>query len=235
MTHHVSFRVWFSLLNIILFRFIHVVCIFIYKETILLCYGHNFFFKVFIWLCWFLAVACRIFSCGMWDLILWPGIKPTSPVLGAWSLSHWTTREVLAITSWCVLSLLVWSERCHNRPQMVEGLSFSLVGWGSQVERGVWGCRWVQRTHAWREHSYRFISYKNWKKGEDHGSLIMDQTVKNLPTMQEDPGSIPGSGRSPGEGNGNPLQYSCVKNSMDRGAWRATVHGVAKSQTQLSG
>ena len=49
-----------------------------------------------------------------------------------------------------------------------------------------------------------------------------------------DPGSIPGSGRSPGEGNGNPLQYSCLENSMDRGAWWATVHGVAKSWTQLS-
>ena len=47
-------------------------------------------------------------------------------------------------------------------------------------------------------------------------------------------GSIPGSGRSPGEGTGNPLQYSCLKNPMDRGAWWATVHGVAKSQTQLS-
>ena len=46
--------------------------------------------------------------------------------------------------------------------------------------------------------------------------------------------SIPGSGRSPGEGNGNPLQYSCLKNPMDREAWRATVHGVAKSQIQLS-
>ena len=46
-----------------------------------------------------------------------------------------------------------------------------------------------------------------------------------------DPGSIPGSGRSPGEGNGYPLQYSCLENPMDRGAWRATVHGVAKSQT----
>ena len=48
-----------------------------------------------------------------------------------------------------------------------------------------------------------------------------------------DPGSTPGSGRS-GEGNGNPLQYSCQQNSMDRGAWWATVHGVAKSGTQLS-
>ena len=43
-----------------------------------------------------------------------------------------------------------------------------------------------------------------------------------------------GSGRSPGEGNGNPLQYSCLENPMDRGAWGATVHGVTKSQTRLS-
>ena len=49
-----------------------------------------------------------------------------------------------------------------------------------------------------------------------------------------DPGSIPGLGKSPGEGHGNPLQYSCLENPMDRGTWKATVHGVAKSQTQLS-
>ena len=49
----------------------------------------------------------------------------------------------------------------------------------------------------------------------------------------EDAGSIPGSGRSPGGEHGNPLQYSCLKNPMDRGAWRATVHGVAKSRTGL--
>ena len=46
-----------------------------------------------------------------------------------------------------------------------------------------------------------------------------------------DLGSIPGLGRSPGEGHGNLLQYSCLENPMDQGAWRATVHGVAKSQT----
>ena len=48
------------------------------------------------------------------------------------------------------------------------------------------------------------------------------------------PGSIPGLGRSPGGGNGNPLQCSCLENSMDRGAWRATVHRVTRSQTRLS-
>ena len=49
-----------------------------------------------------------------------------------------------------------------------------------------------------------------------------------------DLGSIPESGRSPGEGNGNPLQYSCLENPMDRGAWEAAVHEVTKSRTQLS-
>ena len=49
-----------------------------------------------------------------------------------------------------------------------------------------------------------------------------------------DPGSIPGSGRSPGEGNGNPLQYPCLETPMDGGTWQATVHGVAKSRTRLS-
>ena len=55
--------------------------------------------------------------------------------------------------------------------------------------------------------------------------------VKNPPAHTGDAGSIPGLGRSPGEGNGNPLQYSCLESSMDRGAWLATVHGVTKSQT----
>ena len=49
-----------------------------------------------------------------------------------------------------------------------------------------------------------------------------------------DPGSIPGSGRSPGEGNGNPLQYSSLENSMDRRAWQTTVQGISKSQTWVS-
>ena len=58
--------------------------------------------------------------------------------------------------------------------------------------------------------------------------------VKNLPANVGDPGSIPGSRRSSGGGNGNPLEYSCLENSMDRGIWQATVLGVAKSWTLLS-
>ena len=58
--------------------------------------------------------------------------------------------------------------------------------------------------------------------------------VKNLPTSAGDTGSIPGLRRSPGGGNGNPLQYSCLRNPMSREAWQATVHGVLKSQVRLS-
>ena len=64
-----------------------------------------------------------------------------------------------------------------------------------------------------------------WRGGARHGSRVMGAG---------DPGLIPGSGRSPGEGNGNQIQYSCLQNHMDRGAWRATVHGITKSYTRLS-
>ena len=61
-----------------------------------------------------------------------------------------------------------------------------------------------------------------------------DSVVKNLPANAGDTGLIPGSGRSPGEGNGNPLQCSCLGNPTDRRAWLAIVHGVAKGWTGLS-
>ena len=66
----------------------------------------------------------------------------------------------------------------------------------------------------------------------------MALVVKNPPTNAgdiRDASTIPGLGRSPGRWHGNPLQYSCLENSMDRGAWKATVHMVAKSRTQLKG
>ena len=86
-----------------------------------------------------------------------------------------------------------------------------------------------------------------WLSGEDLGvfttSCNMPTTaktapqavlvVKNLPANTGDTGSIPGWGRSPGGGRGNPLQCYCLENPVNRGAWRATVHGVAKSQTRL--
>ena len=57
---------------------------------------------------------------------------------------------------------------------------------------------------------------------------LVSQLVRNLPAVQETLDSIPGLGRSPGEGNGTPLQYSCLGNPMDGGAWGATVHGVTR-------
>ena len=85
---------------------------------------------------------------------------------------------------------------------------------------------------------YSIITY-NGKESEKE-SICMYVCMYNLgfPCGSDgkagDPGSIPGSGRSLGEGNGKPLQYSCLENPMDRAAWRATVHGVAKSRTRLS-
>ena len=72
-------------------------------------------------------------------------------------------------------------------------------------------------------HSFVIVGFR------DLGASLIDQMVKNLPATQLNLGSVPGSGRSPREGNGNPLQDSCLENSMDRGAWPATVHGVTKT------
>ena len=66
------------------------------------------------------------------------------------------------------------------------------------------------------------------------GSFSSSSVVKNSPVNAGDMGLIPGLGRSPGEGNGNPLQYSCLRNPIGRGAWWAAVHAVAKSQTHLN-
>ena len=62
----------------------------------------------------------------------------------------------------------------------------------------------------------------------------MVQTVKNLPAMWETQVQSLGQEDPPGEGNGNPVRYSCLENAVDKGAWRAAVHAVAKSRTQLS-
>ena len=80
-----------------------------------------------------------------------------------------------------------------------------------------------------KENSSRTPVYKCFQQ-----SSLVAQTVKHLPTTWETRVQIPGSGRSPGEGNGNPLQYPCLENPMDGEAWSATFHGVSKSRTWLS-
>ena len=88
-----------------------------------------------------------------------------------------------------------------------------------------------QMVCVWRRRKVFFFFFKSLRhsRGFPSGS-----DSKESACNARDLGSIPESGRSPGERNGNPLQYSCLENSRDRGAWRVTVHGVAKSQTQLS-
>ena len=72
------------------------------------------------------------------------------------------------------------------------------------------------------------------KRSKAQRTSLVAQMVKASGYNVGDLGSIPGLGRSPGEGNGNPLWYSCLENPMDGRAWWAAVHGVAKSQTRLS-
>ena len=79
----------------------------------------------------------------------------------------------------------------------------------------------------------KFVSSNMLEPTENIASLVA-YLVKDATCHAGDEHSIPGLGRSPGKGNGNPLQYSCLENSMDRGAWQATVHGVTKNQTRLS-
>ena len=82
---------------------------------------------------------------------------------------------------------------------------------------------------------YLVIAYKG-KESEKEWAFQASLAVKSLAANAgdaRDMGSIPGWGRSPGGGRGNPLQFSCMENLMDRGAWWATVHGVIKCQTRL--
>ena len=105
---------------------------------------------------------------------------------------------------------------------------------------------WKSETSIWYSQMFKSQS-RNWKAAflrvRSKGIMFLTSeepggsVVKNLPANAGDagdPGSIPGLGRSPGGGNGNLLWYSCLENTMDRGAWQATVHGVPKSQTLLS-
>ena len=79
-----------------------------------------------------------------------------------------------------------------------------------------------------------------WKHATIYQNLVYEVGVslvaqlKNPPANAGNIGSMPGSGKTPGEGNGNTLQYSCLENPMDRGAWHAPVHGIAKRRTRLS-
>ena len=126
----------------------------------------------------------------------------------------------------------------------------------STCEMSSWGCVYVGRVEDTEEswHTY----FRSRAEGLQQGHVLACKcahmsahmcsgpgnvhargfpdglVVKNLSAQAGDAGSIPGSGISPGEGNSNPLQYSCLENAMDGGVQQATVHGVSKSQIRLS-
>ena len=93
-------------------------------------------------------------------------------------------------------------------------------------------CEFIEIKTYYNLSIFEFIAYSRVSRYNRASQVAL--VVKNLPVKAEDTGYaglIPGSGRSPGGGNGNPLQYSCLENPMDRGAWQAIVHSVTKSQT----
>ena len=92
---------------------------------------------------------------------------------------------------------------------------------------------WPVLLQGFRDSSHLFRQVLAWDQGFPDGSDGKESACNSF-SLQGDLDLIPRSGRSPREGNGNPPQYSCLENSMDRGAWQATVHGIVKSWTQLS-
>ena len=115
---------------------------------------------------------------------------------------------------WCILAVLVL---CHC-------MGFSLVGVSGGYSLVVLHRLLIMVTSLVVEQGLL-----EWAGFNSCGAWA--QLVKNLPCNAGDLGSIPGLGRFPGEGNGYSLQYSCLENSMDRGAWQAIVHGVTKTWT----
>ena len=190
--------------------------------------SQGFLFFSFHWLCLVFVVVCWIFirglrtlSCSMGDLVPWPGIEPGPPALAAWSLSHWPSREVL------------WWFFLHSAfPSLVFcPVSSSYLGvpgpssWDHQLRDSAHSARAPRL-----DHSLQIISRQEAGMG-----LPWWLSRKGSACNAGDAGSIPRWGWYPEEGHGNPLQYSCLKNPTDRGAWGYTTpHGVAKSQTRLS-
>ena len=148
---------------------------------------------------------------------------------------------------WLIQAVVGYSEK-FIKPFLVTELAFLCSPCGEGCSRKTRGkpspsnplepfphaffpCEPTNQTKQQQKQKHRPILY-----GNDYLPLILLGSDGNESTCNVgDPGSIPGLGRSPGEGNGYPLQYSCLENPMERGALQATVHGVTKSRTQLSG
>ena len=128
------------------------------------------------------------------------------------------------IGNWCN-----WNSNCrvdNSVRSMLSFLNFMIILWlCNKIHLLLGNTNLSIKGQVCLQYTFKWF----WKK-----ILYTHTHVKHLPANAGGPRLIPGVGRSPGKGNGNPLQYSCLGNPMDRGAWWATVHGVAKSRTQLS-
>ena len=163
-------------------------------------------------MCQVLVATHRIFdfhcsmwtlSWGIWDLVSSQGMETGPPALGAPSLNHWTTREF----PWAILILApeLWLRQSNQKAETVR--------LDSKQKRP----KYVLSNNI----ANQLLGFPGISDGKESACNAGDL------------GLIPAWGRSPGEGNGNPLQYSCLENPMDRGAWQATVYSVAWSWTQL--
>ena len=117
-------------------------------------------------------------------------------------------------TIFLILMIVLWLLRVNSRSWWWTGRSGMLQFMGLKIV----GHNWATELN-WTVVIWNFLG---------------DSDSKDSVCNWEDLGLIPGLGRSPGEGNGYPIQYSCLENPMDKGAWWATIHGVTKSQTRLS-
>ena len=165
-----------------------------------------------------------------------PGIEPGSPSLQADALTSEPPGKPAEvhkegrINIWKEINLIFF----HLVLRCLLGISFLLMNW-----RRKWQPTPVflpGKSHGWRS----LVGYSPWGHKESDTTERLHLTSggsdgKESACNAGDPDLIPGSGRSPEEGNGNPLQYSCLENPKDRGIWRAVGYGVTKSQTRLSG
>ena len=139
----------------------------------------------------------------------------------------WASSPLSALTKLERVTVLFWMRL------WLKTMSLSKL-WELVMDREAWSAAsmGLQRVrHDWAT-ELNWTELNAMASGSPGGSV-----VKNLPASTgdtRDVGSIAGSGRSPGEGHGNPLQNSCLENPLDRGDWQATVHGLAKSQAWLS-
>ena len=148
-------------------------------------------------------------------------------------------------------SVLAWRVPQTERPSGLQSMGLQRVGhfWASE---NIWiyqrfleiyyPLKWIFQINRGKYGLYRYLLHYLEEKARSHSWSVPhfggfpggSDGKESACNAAEGLDLIPGLGTSPGGGHGNPLQYSCLENPLDRGAWRATVHGVAKSRTQLS-